>query len=54
MADLYEDIHGNEVARIILGFHQESITRKTFFKRMAALGYQNAEALELAESWDDE
>lgn len=40
--------------RIILGFHAGRITRKTFLKRMAALGCQQAEALELAESWQDE
>ena len=49
-----EESHNDQVSRVALAFNAESITRKTFFKRMAALGYQNAEALELAESWDDE
>ena len=49
-----EDSYDEELAQIILGFHAEWISRKTFFKRMALLGYQQAEALELAEKWDDE
>ena len=49
-----EQTHDDELAHTILGFHVEGITRKTFFKRMAALGYQQADALELAENWDDE
>ncbi|KKM01043.1 hypothetical protein LCGC14_1798330 [marine sediment metagenome] len=49
-----EQSHDEEIHQIVLGFNAEWITRKTFFKRMAALGYQQAEALELAESWEDE
>ena len=49
-----EQTNDDELARTILGFHAEWITRKTFFKRMAALGYQQADALKLAENWDDE
>ena len=43
-----------ELEELLALFTGDRITRKTFFKRMAALGYQQAEALELAENWDDE
>ena len=49
-----EESHDEEVSRIVLGFNAEWITRKTFFKRMAALGYQQSDAQALAESWEDE
>ena len=49
-----EESYTEQLSRVILGFHAEWITRKTFFKRMAALGYQQVDALELAENWDDE
>lgn len=39
---------------VVRRFNTGTVTRKTFFKRMAALGYQQAEALKLAENWDDE
>jgi hypothetical protein len=49
-----EESQDEELAEIILGFHAEWISRKAFFKRMGDLGYRQAEALKLAESWDDE
>ena len=49
-----EQSYTTKLADTILAFHAEWIGRKTFFKRMALLGYQQAEALELAERWDDE
>lgn len=49
-----EESRDDELAEVILGFHAEWISRKMYFKRMAVLGYQQAEALELAENWDDE
>ncbi len=42
-----------ELEEILALFTGDRIARKVFFKRMAALGYQQAEALELAESWED-
>ncbi len=53
-AHLNEDNHADAVERVIKQHLGNKVSRKTFFKRMAALGYQNAEALELAENWDDE
>jgi len=49
-----EESRDDELSEVILAFHAEWITRKIFFKRMGLLGYQQAEALELAENWDDE
>lgn len=48
------DPRDEELEEILALFTGNRIIRKTFFKRMAALGYQQVEALKLAENWDDE
>lgn len=42
------------VQQLAVQFAKGKMRRKTFFRLMAAEGYQNIEALKLAESWDDE
>ena len=55
MAEYDEDIDVPRALRnIVRRFSTGAITRKRFFKLMAALGYQQVEALKLAENWDDE
>lgn len=43
-----------ELEELLALFTGDRISRKVYFKRMAALGYQQAEALKLAENWEDE
>ena len=50
-----EDIDAPRALRnIVHHFTTGTITRKRFFKLMASFGYQQAEALKLAENWEDE
>ena len=53
-ARLNEDNHAVALERVIKQCSGNRISRKVFLKRMAALGYQQAEALKLAENWEDE
>ncbi len=39
--------------RVIKGFRAGKIQRKTFLSRMRKLGWQDIEALKMAEKWED-
>ena len=53
-AHLNEDNHADALERTIKQHVGNKISRKVFFKRMAALGYQQSDAQAMAESWEDD